>query len=169
MKFFDVDILTSRKTKNQLKSLTTKPNYAILQEHKDGEILAELIPARYELREIIKDKWRTMNTTNATILGTAILSNIGEYSNTVETVITYSFNRTIYWATVEGLIRGLPTSVNDNAESSPYKLAKGWGFKIFEPVTEVSTAFNSNVPDSFENYNISIICNKFGHNLITGN
>lgn len=112
------------------------------QEHKDGEILAELIPARYELRDIIKDEWRTMNSTNATILGTTVLSNTGEYSNTVETVITYSFNRTIYWATVEGLIRGLPTSVYDNANSSPYSLAKGWGFKIFEPVTEVSHYFH---------------------------
>lgn len=109
-----------------------------MQEHKDGEILAELIPARYELREIKKDKWRTTNTTNATVLGTAVLSNTAEYSNTVETVITYDFNRTIYWATVEGLMRGLPTNVYDNGATSPsYSLAKGWGFKIVEPVTEV--------------------------------
>lgn len=118
----------------------TCPTFAS-QEYEDGEILVESEPIRYELRDIKKDKWRTSITPNETILGTTVLTNTGEGSNTVETVISYKFNRVIYWGTVEGVGRGLPTQVYENAKSSPVELKEGWGLKVSELVTEVR-AFN---------------------------
>lgn len=97
----------------------------------------EAEPIRYELRDIKKDKWRTSSTLNQTFLGNAVLENTGEYSNTVETVISYQFNKIIYWGTIEGVQRGLPTEVYENSKSSPVKLKDGWGLKVSEIVTDV--------------------------------
>lgn len=97
----------------------------------------EAEPIRYELRDIKKDKWRTQITPNLTVLGTAILSNSDEGTNTIEAAISYEFNKVIYWGTVEGVARGLPTEVYETAKSSPVKLPKGWGLKDTQRTTEV--------------------------------
>lgn len=127
---------------------STQSNRFYLQEYEDGEILIESEPIRYELRDIKKDKWRTSITPNITILGEAVLSNTGEYSNTVETVISYVFNRIIYWGTVEGVARGLPTEVFESGKPS-LKLKEGWGLKVSELATEVRS-FNCTY-SQFEN------------------
>lgn len=132
-----------------------------LQEYEDGEILVESEPIRYELRDIKKDNLRTSTTPNETILGTAVLENTGEYSNTVETVISYKFNKIIYWGTIEGVARGLPTEVYENAKSSPIKLKDGWGLKVSEVVTEVRS-FNRNT--SIE---MIYICICFEHKVVS--
>lgn len=108
---------------------------SMLQEFEDGEILVESEPIRYELRDIKKDKWRTQITPNITILGTAILSNSDEGTNTIESIITYEFDKVIYWGTVDGVGRGLPTEVYEKTE--PVKLPKGWGLKEVQHITEV--------------------------------
>lgn len=109
----------------------------LFQEYEDGEILVEAEPIRYELRDIKKDKWRTQITPNETVLGSVVLSNTGEGSNIVEAAVTYKFSKVIYWGTVEGVGRGLPTEVFENAKSSPVTLVKGWGLKDITPIEEV--------------------------------
>lgn len=104
----------------------------------------EAEPIRYELRDIKKDKWRTQITPNVTVLGTAVLSNTDEGTNTIEAAISYEFDKVIYYGTVEGVARGLPTEVYETAKSSPVKLPKGWGLKDTQRVTEVCiSVYNS--------------------------
>lgn len=111
-------------------------------------MLTESEPKRYELRDIKKDKLRTSMHPKEQILGTAILENTGDYSNAVETVITYTFTKIIYWGTVEGVARGLPTDVYENAKSPPVSLGPtGWGFKINETKTEVRSHFILSTPN----------------------
>lgn len=113
-----------------------------LQEYEDGEVLVESEPTKYELRDIKKDKWRTSYNRDPRVLGTAVLANNGEYSNTVETVISYTYDKVIYWGTIEGVARGLPTEVFENAKLPGVNLgATGWGFKINETKTEVNYPF----------------------------
>lgn len=123
--------------KSHIHKLISNEYLLNLQEFEDGEILVESEPTRYELRDIKKLQWSLKVVPNVTVLGEAMLTNTGEYSNTVETVITYQFQKVVYWGTVEGVTRGLPTEVVENAKSTPVKLAQGWGFKVFDPITEV--------------------------------
>lgn len=106
----------------------------ILQEFEDGEILIESEVIKFELRDIKKDKLRTSVAHNRTILGTAVLTNDAEYNNMVETVISYVYDKVIYWGTCEGVARGLPTEVFENGKS-PF--AVGWGMRSVEKTTEV--------------------------------
>lgn len=99
--------------------------------------MCESEPVRYELRDIKKDKWRTHIVRNETVLGSATLSNDGDYSNTVETAISYIFDKVVYWGTYEGVARGLPTKVFENNKES-VDLNKGWGLKVIDKRTEVS-------------------------------
>lgn len=94
---------------------------------------------RYELRDIKKDKWRTQYSQNLTVLGTTVLANTEDKSNTLEAAITYQYNKTIYWGTIEGVSRGLPTIVYENAKSSPVNLTAGWGTRLSENITLVCT------------------------------
>lgn len=112
-----------------------------LQEFEDGEILVESEPIRYELHDIKKDKWRTSITSNETILGTATLSNSDEGTNTIETAITYEFDKVIYWGTLEGVARGSPTEVYET-KSSPIQLPKGWGLRDIQHLTVVKQLTN---------------------------
>lgn len=110
------------------------------QEYEDGEVLVEHEPIRYELRDIKKDKWRTSYGRDLRVLGSTILANSNdpERSNTVETVISYTYDKINYWGTIEGVARGLPTEVYENPKLPPVNLGPtGWGFKINETKTEV--------------------------------
>lgn len=72
------------------------------------------------------------------MLGTAVLANSDVRSTAVETVITYTYDKIIYWGTIEGVARGLPTEVYENPKLPPANLGPtGWGFKINETKTEV--------------------------------
>lgn len=111
----------------------------ILQEFEDGEILIESEAIKFELRDIKKDKFRTTVAHNHTILGTAILTNDvtnDEYSNMVETVMSYVYDKVIYWGTCDGVARGLPTEV---FESGKRPFSVGWGLRFDETKTEVCT------------------------------
>lgn len=101
--------------------------------------MIESEPVRYELRDIKKDKWRTSYGRNETILGTTVLANAGDKTEKVETVISYTYEKIIYWGTVEGVSRGLPTIVYENAKSSPVNLTYGWGSRLNESITDVRT------------------------------
>lgn len=91
-------------------------------------------PIRYELRDIKLDKWRTQTQPIKTVLGSTILANTDDSTNAVETVMTYKFERVIYWGTFEGVARGLPTEVFET-NKQPVKLERGWGSKeSFEKV-----------------------------------
>lgn len=90
------------------------------------------------MRDIKRDKLRTSANRKPMVLGSAILANTGDYKNLVETVISYDFTKIIFWGSIEGVARGLPTDVYENAKSPPVSLGPtGWGFKINETKTEV--------------------------------
>lgn len=112
------------------------------QEYEDGEILVESEPIRYELHDIQRAKWRTNIVRNKTVLGSTILSNDGEYSNTVESVISYDYEKQIYWGNADGVARGLKAEVFEK-NKLPLLLAKGWGLKVTEQLTEVRFHFLS--------------------------
>lgn len=105
-----------------------------LQEFEDGEILIESEAIKFELHDIKKDKFRTLVAPNQTILGTVLLTNDAEYSNLVETVKSYVYDKVIYWGTCEGVARGLPTEVFENGKP-PFSV--GWGLRSVEKITEV--------------------------------
>lgn len=110
--------------------------FEILQEFEDGEILIESEAIKFELRDIKKDMLRTTVAHNHTILGTAMLTNDAEHSNMVETVMSFVYDKVIYWGTCEGVARGLPTEVFENGKR-PFSV--GWGLRFDEPKTEVCT------------------------------
>lgn len=108
------------------------------QEYEDGEVLVEHEPIRYELRDIKKDKIRTSSHPDPRVLGSTVLANDVGHTNNVESVITFSYDKIIYWGTIEGVARGLPTEVYENPKLPPVNLGPtGWGFKINETKTEV--------------------------------
>lgn len=98
--------------------------------------MIEYEPIRYELRDIVIDKWRTHIVRNLTILGETTLSNNEDYSNSVETAIGYTYDKVLYWGTYEGVARGLPTTVFEK-NKAPVKLEKGWGLKEVHQREEV--------------------------------
>lgn len=117
--------------------------FRIFQEYEEGEVLVEHEPIRYELRDIKKDKWRTSYGRDKRVLGTTILANSRDETNTIETVISYTYNKIIYWGTIEGVARGLPTEVYESPKLPPVNLGPtGWGFKINETKTEVQHNFS---------------------------
>lgn len=85
-------------------------------------------PIRYELREIKVDKWRTQTQPTKTLLGLTTLGNNDEATNSIETVMSYQYEKIQYWGTYEGVGRGLPTEVFET-NKPPVKLEKGWGCK----------------------------------------
>lgn len=108
------------------------------QEYEEGEVLVEHEPVRYELRDIKKDKLRTSSLRDKRVLGATTLANRLEEISTIETVISYTYGKVIYWGTIEGVARGLPTEVYENAKLPPVNLGPtGWGFKTNETKTEV--------------------------------
>lgn len=124
-----------------------------LQEYEDGEVLVEHEPIRYELRDIKKDRIRTSHHPDPRVLGSAVLANTVDHSNAVETVITFTYDKIIYWGTIEGVARGLPTEVFENPKLPPVDLGKtGWGFRINETKTEVRRR-----PDPFKAMKMQIL------------
>lgn len=108
------------------------------QEYEDGEVLVEHEPIRYELRDIKKDKIRLSLHPDPRVLGSRVLANGEDHSMNVESVIDYTYDKIIYWGTIEGVARGLPTEVYENPKLPPVNLGPtGWGFKINETKTEV--------------------------------
>lgn len=108
------------------------------QEYEDGEVLIEHEPVRYELRDIKKDKIRTSKHPDPRVLGSTVLNNNADHTTAVDSVISYTYDKIIYWGTIEGVARGLPTEVYENPKLPPVSLGPtGWGFKINETKTEV--------------------------------
>lgn len=70
-------------------------------------------------------------------MGTTTLSNNDDSSNSVETVMSYQFEKVQYWGTYEGVARGLPTEVFET-NKPPVKLERGWGSREAYTRTEVS-------------------------------
>lgn len=61
----------------------------------NGELLIETEPVKYELRQIVYDKFRTQVKRNKTLLGQTVLMNEDDKENNVEAVITYMFGKFI--------------------------------------------------------------------------
>lgn len=110
--------------------------------------MVEAEPIRYELRDIKIDPIRKHVVVNETILGTTTLSNNGQYSNLVESVIAYQYDKVQYWGTYEGVARGLPTNVHENGKAT-VQLERGWGLEeVFKKDDVIIKLFSY----SFEHY-----------------
>lgn len=74
-------------------------------------------------------------TRNRTELGSAHLVNDADAKNQVESVITYAYDRVLYWGTLEGVSRGIPTDVYETGKPV---LKISWGLKETTAKTDVS-------------------------------
>lgn len=88
------------------------------------------------MRDIIVSKIKQQVFKNRTKLGETKLTNNGEYSNMVEAVIAYNYDKALYWGTYEGVQRGLPTTIFEK-NKPPVDLANGWGLKEVSKQVEV--------------------------------
>ncbi|ALC42815.1 uzip [Drosophila busckii] len=106
----------------------------------EGEVLIETEPVRYELRDIKLDRLRTLIRDNLTELATGQLENLGDTYNTMEKVMSYSFDQLQYWGSHEGVARGLPTKIYEKDASTPSEI--NWALKRGEkrPETKVVSA-----------------------------
>lgn len=93
------------------------------------------------MSEIKTDKWRTQISQKKLVLHEQQLSNDDDATNSVETVMSYQFEKVQYWGTYEGVARGSPTEVFETGKPS-YKLEGGWGSKIAYNRTEVNSFIN---------------------------
>nr|XP_029730996.1 protein unzipped-like [Aedes albopictus] len=99
-------------------------------EHEKGDILVEIEPVKYELRNIKLNKLRTEIKKNTTILGSTILSNIEDMTNQAETVITYDYAKVTYYGRQLGVGNGVPTKVIDPRTQQPVDIF--WGVELTE-------------------------------------
>lgn len=99
-------------------------------EHENGDILVEIEPVQYELRNIKLNKLRTVIRKNTTILGSTILSNEEDITNQAETVITYDYTKLTYYGRQMGVGNGVPTKVIDPRTQQPVDIF--WGVELSE-------------------------------------
>ncbi|EDV98473.1 GH22655 [Drosophila grimshawi] len=95
--------------------------------YEDGEVLVETEPIRYELRGIKLDSLRTSLTENITELANGILENRGDTYDTMEKVMSYSFDTIQYWGSHEGVAKGLQTKVFEKNVETPTEIH--WALK----------------------------------------
>ncbi|XP_058463256.1 protein unzipped [Malaya genurostris] len=99
-------------------------------EHETGEILIEIEPVQYELRNIKLNKIRSVIKKNITNLGSTILSNEEDITNQAETVITYDYVKITYYGRQPGVGNGVPTKVIDPRTQQPVDMY--WGVELTE-------------------------------------
>ncbi|XP_055529404.1 protein unzipped [Wyeomyia smithii] len=99
-------------------------------EHESGDILVEIEPVQYELRNIRPNKLRTVIKKNTTILGSTILSNEEDITNQAETVITYDYAKVTSYGRQAGVGNGVPTKVIDFRTQQPVDMY--WGVELTE-------------------------------------
>lgn len=99
-------------------------------EHEKGDILVEIEPVQYELRNIRLNKLRTDIRKNTTILGSTILSNTEDMTNQAETVITYDYTKLTYYGKHPGVGNGVPTKVIDPRTQQAVDIF--WGVDLTE-------------------------------------
>ncbi|KAH8298487.1 hypothetical protein KR044_006131 [Drosophila immigrans] len=93
----------------------------------EGEVLVETEPFRYELRDIKLDRYRISLRENSTELATGTLENRGDTYDTMEMVMSYSFNYLQYWGAHEGVAKGLPTKIFEKNVETPAEI--NWALK----------------------------------------
>ncbi|XP_055624570.1 protein unzipped [Toxorhynchites rutilus septentrionalis] len=99
-------------------------------EYERGDILVEIEPVQYELRNIKLNKLRTVIKKNTTILGATVLSNEEDITNQAETVITYDYAKVTYYGRQEGVVNGIPTKVIDPRTQQAVDMY--WGVELPE-------------------------------------
>ncbi|KAM8712254.1 hypothetical protein ACLKA7_012729 [Drosophila subpalustris] len=100
----------------------------------EGELLIETEPYRYELRDIKLDRIRTSLRENSTELASGRLENIGDTHDTMEMVMSYSFDYLQYWGAHEGVAKGLPTKIFEKNVAIPAEI--NWALKHGEKRSE---------------------------------
>lgn len=76
-----------------------------------------------------------MVTRNRTLLGATQLVNDGDTTNLVESVITFEYDRELYWGTLEGVSRGIPTDVYETGKPV---MQISWGLRKTAAKPDVS-------------------------------
>lgn len=99
-------------------------------EHEHGEILVEIEPVQYELRNIKLNKVKTIIKKNITNLGSTVLSNEEDGTNQAETVITYDYVKVTYYGRQQGVGNGVPTKVIDPRTQQTVDMY--WGVELTE-------------------------------------
>uniref|UniRef100_A0A8D8A5E9 Protein unzipped n=1 Tax=Culex pipiens TaxID=7175 RepID=A0A8D8A5E9_CULPI len=99
-------------------------------EHEHGEILVEIEPVQYELRNIKLNKVKTLIKKNITNLGSTVLSNEEDGTNQAETVITYDYVKVTYFGRQQGVGNGVPTKVIDPRTQQTVDMY--WGVELTE-------------------------------------
>ncbi|XP_053685267.1 protein unzipped [Sabethes cyaneus] len=99
-------------------------------EHERGDILVEIEPVQYELRNIKLSKLRTSIKKNPIVLGSTILSNEEDITNQAETVITYDYAKVTYYGRQPGVGNGVPTKVIDFRTQQTVDMY--WGVELTE-------------------------------------
>lgn len=110
----------------------------------EGELLVETEPYRYELRDIKLDRIRTNLRENSTELATGRLENIGDTHETVERVMSYSFDYLQYWGAHEGVAKGLPTKIFEKNVAVPAEI--NWALKHGEKRRENKAVYSKLLP-----------------------
>ncbi|XP_060660703.1 protein unzipped [Drosophila nasuta] len=106
----------------------------------DGELLIETEPFRYELRDIKLDGGRITIRENSTELATGKLENRGDTYDTVEMVMSYSFDYMQYWGAHDGVAKGLPTKIFEKNVDTPAEI--NWALKHGEKRRENKAVYS---------------------------
>ncbi|XP_075165667.1 beta-pore-forming protein unzipped [Haematobia irritans] len=107
------------------------------QDYDEGEVLIETEPFRYELKDIEIKTNQMTTAVNVTELASGILANKIDKYILVETVLSYEYDYKQYWGTHEGVARGLPTKVFENATESPAEIR--WALKSVDKRMETKS------------------------------
>ncbi|KAH8354999.1 hypothetical protein KR093_003503 [Drosophila rubida] len=108
--------------------------------YEEGEVLVETEPFRYELRDINLERNRISRRENSTELATGVLENRGDTYDTMEMVMSYSFDYLQYWGAHEGVAKGLPTKIFEKGSETPAEI--NWALKHSEKRRENKAVYS---------------------------
>ena len=78
---------------------------------REGEVLLELEPLRYQIDEVSLVSQGRVSTTEVVTVANISLQNDGEEAREVSAEVNFRWNSTKYWGRVDGMVRGLQTLV----------------------------------------------------------
>lgn len=133
----------------------------------DGEILVETEPIEYEFKSIKLERHRGRYPKQLRELGHAILKNEENSLQHVASVITYTYDYSLYWGKGHGILTGLPFNVTlpngtviqgswgmpreeERSETAPVE-------KYLEPGTAVNVTLYGNYTESEIPYNATVV------------
>lgn len=105
------------------------------KDFEDGEVLVETEPIRYELTVIRYNMDRKNIANKEKILGSTLLKNENPYAATIDTMMAYESNYSLYWGQGKAILKGLPTIIRHQNGSLMEEIK--WGIPEFEERKDV--------------------------------